>query len=233
MATPQVTCLRILVVEDDEPIAAALVSNLKRAGHAVDHVGDGVSADEALQGDRFDLALLDLGLPRMDGFDVLTRMRHRGNHTPVLILSALDAVNDRIRGLDAGADDYIHKPFDMHELEARIRAVARRGLARSGDEIRGGRLCLKPRERSVSVDDQPIELAAREYGLLECLLLNRGRVMSKAQIQDRLCDWSEELSETAIELYVHRLRRKIDASVLTIRTVRGFGYLLQIPDESN
>ncbi len=221
------------MVEDDGPIAAALVSNLKRAGHAVDHVGDGVSADEALHGNRFDLALLDLGLPLMSGFDVLTRMRNRGNHTPVLILSALDAVNDRIRGLDAGADDYVYKPFDMHELEARIRAVARRGLARSGNEIRAGRLCLKTRERGVYVDEKPIDLAPREYGLLECLLLNRGRVMSKAQIQDRLCDWSEELSETAIELYVHRLRKKIDGSVLSVRTIRGFGYLLQIPDEPN
>lgn len=223
--------MRILVVEDDEPIATALVSNLKRAGHAVDHVADGLSADEALQGNHFDLALLDLGLPLMSGFDVLTRMRSRGNYTPVLILSALDAVNDRIRGLDAGADDYLYKPFDMDELEARIRAVSRRVLARSADEIRAGRLCLRPRERRVYVDERPLDLLPREYGVLECLLLNRGRVLSKSQIQDRLCDWSEELSETAIELYVHRLRKKIDASVLNIRTVRGFGYLLQIPDD--
>lgn len=223
--------LRILVIEDDEPIAAALVSNLKRWGHAVDHVADGRSADNLLQGDDFDLALLDLGLPQMSGFDVLTRMRSRGNYTPVLILSALDAVNERIRGLDAGADDYLFKPFDMDELGARIRAVTRRALARSGDEIRAGRLSLRPQERQVYIDDHPVDLLPREYGVLECLLLNRGRVLSKAQIQDRLCDWSAELSETAIELYVHRLRRKIDPAVATIRTVRGFGYLLQVVDE--
>lgn len=225
--------MRILVVEDDEPIAHAVVNQLRRSGHAVDHVRDGVQADQALMGQHFDLAVLDIGLPSMDGFEVLSRVRQRGNQMPVLVISARDAIEDRIRGLDGGADDYLFKPFEMRELEARIRAVSRRMLVHRGDEFRVGRLQLRSQERSVLLDGRPLELQRREYGLLECLILNRGRVLSKQQIQEKLCDWSAELSESAIELYVHRLRKKLEGSEIQIRTIRGFGYLLQMPDEGH
>ncbi len=225
--------MRILIVENDDAIADAVVDGLRASGHAVDRVADGISADESLRGENFDLVILDLGLPRLDGLSVLDRARRRGDRTPVLILTARDGVDDRVHGLDAGADDYILKPFEMIELEARIRAVSRRAIARSGGEIQAGRLRLRSGERRFYIGRDPIELSRREYDLLETLLLHRSRVISKQRIQERLCEWHEELSETAVELYVHRVRRKLadlDADV-TIRTIRGFGYLLEAADD--
>lgn len=226
--------MRILVVEDDDPIADAVVDGLRGSGHAVDRVGDGLSADETLRGGQFDLVILDLGLPEMDGLAVLQRARRRGDATPVLILSARDDVGDRVLGLDSGADDYIFKPFEMAELQARVRAVSRRAIARSGGEIHAGSLRLSTGERRFFVGREPVELSRREYDLLETLLLHRGRVISKQQIQERICEWDEDLSDTAVELYVHRVRRKLaEASAdVTIRTIRGFGYLLHAADEA-
>ncbi|MGQ0502050.1 MAG: response regulator [Panacagrimonas sp.] len=224
--------MRILVVEDNEPIADAVVHGLRQSGHAVDRVADGRSADEMLRGGSFDLVVLDLGLPQLDGLAVLQRARERGDRTPVVILTARDDVGDRVRGLDAGADDYIFKPFEMVELEARIRAVSRRAIARSGGEIEAGCLRLRTGERRFFVRGEPLDLSRREFDLLETLLLHRSRVISKQNIQERLCEWDEELSDTAIELYIHRVRRKLaDARAdVTIRTIRGFGYLLQAAD---
>lgn len=218
--------MRILVVEDDDSIADAVMHGLRRSGHVTERLADGESTDATLHREHFDAIILDLGLPRVDGLTLLRRIRDRGDNTPVLILSARDTLDVRIRGLDAGADDYIYKPFEMAELEARLRAVTRRAIARSGGDVTVGPLRLKPSERRFYLDDAPLELSPREYAVLEVLLLRHGQVISKAQIQNRLNDWNEELTEAAIELYVHRIRRKLSGSSATIRTVRGFGYLL-------
>jgi DNA-binding response OmpR family regulator len=222
--------VRILVVEDDDTIADAVMHGLRRSGHVTERLADGESADATLHHEHFDAIILDLGLPGVDGLTLLRRMRGRGDNTPVLILSARDTLDVRIRGLDDGADDYIYKPFEMAELEARLRAVARRAIARSGGDVAVGPLRLKPGERRFYLDGTPLELSPREYAVLEVLLLRHGQVISKAQIQNRLSDWNEELTEAAIELYVHRIRRKLSGSIATIRTVRGFGYLLQSDD---
>lgn len=223
--------MRILVVEDDDTIAEALGYCLSRSGHIVERLADGEAADLTLRSQSFDSIILDLGLPKLDGLSVLRYLRDRGDNTPVLILSARDTLDVRIRGLDAGADDYIFKPFEMAELEARLRAVTRRAIARSGGDVSVGPLRLKSSERRFFIDEQPLELSPREYAVLEVLLLRHGQVISKAQIQDRLSDWNEDLTEAAIELYVHRVRRKLGGdNGVTIRTVRGFGYLLQSDD---
>nr|WP_206370472.1 response regulator [Solimonas marina] len=219
-----------MVVEDDDTIAEALAHSLGRGGHIVERLADGASADDVLHSQSFDSVILDLGLPKLDGLTLLRYMRDRGDNTPVLILSARDTLDVRIRGLDAGADDYIYKPFEMAELEARLRAVTRRAIARSGGDVVVGPLRLRASERRFFVDEQPLELSPREYAVLEVLLLRHGQVISKAQIQDRLSDWNEELTEAAIELYIHRVRRKLGDCGVTIRTVRGFGYLLQSDD---
>jgi DNA-binding response OmpR family regulator len=190
--------MRILVVEDDDAIADAVVHGLRASGHAVNRVGDGRSAEQMLRGGSFDLVVLDLGLPLLDGLSVLDRARRRGDLTPVLILSARDDVDDRVKGLDAGADDYIYKPFEMTELEARIRAVSRRAIARSGGEIGAGSLRLQSRERRFFIGSEPVELSRREFDLLETLLLNRSRVISKQQIQERLCEWDEEIGRAHV-----------------------------------
>lgn len=222
--------MRILVVEDDDTIAEALMHSLSRSGHVVERLADGAAADQVLHSETFDSVILDLGLPKLDGLTLLRYLRDRGDNTPVLILSARDTLDVRIRGLDAGADDYIYKPFEMAELEARLRAVTRRVIARSGGDITAGALRLRASERRFFVYEQPLELSPREYTVLEALLLRHGQVISKAQIQDRLGGWNDDITEAAIELYVHRVRRKLGDCGVTIRTVRGFGYLLQSDD---
>lgn len=220
--------MRLLVVEDDPPIAAGLQRALRRSGNAVDLSRDGNSALLALGEADYDCVILDLGLPDIDGTQVLRQMRRQNQHTPVVILSARDDKADRVLGLDLGADDYIAKPFDLEELEARIRAVTRRAIARRGDDVTIGRLRLCLSQRQVFIEDKAAELLPREFAVLECLLLRHGRVVSKRQLLEQVSGWDAELSENAIELYVHRVRRKIEGAGVSIRTLRGFGYLLQV-----
>jgi DNA-binding response OmpR family regulator len=219
--------MRFLLIEDDAPIAESLARGLRAAGDRVDVYGSCRDADQALRSVEYALVILDLGLPDRDGASLLRDLRARNDHTPVLVLTARDELDERVRVLDLGADDYLSKPFDLAELQARIRAITRRALARSGGEIAVGRLRLDLSSRHADVEGTLLELSPRELGVLEVLLLRRGRVVSKQQIQEHLCDWSEDLTDGAIELYVHRLRKKLKSADVDLRTVRGFGYLLR------
>jgi two-component system OmpR family response regulator len=223
--------MRLLLIEDDVQIAQSLGRALRRAGDVVDVYGTARDAEQALRTVDYDLVILDLGLPDRDGAVLLRAMRAQDDHTPVLVLTARDELTDRVRMLDLGADDYMVKPFELTELQARIRAVARRAIARSGGDIGVSGLRFDLAERRAYAGDLPLELSPRELGVLEVLLLRRGRVVSKAQIQGHLCDWDEALTDGAIELYVHRLRKKLEGTQVELRTVRGFGYLLQHPQE--
>lgn len=221
--------MRILIAEDDAIMADGLTRSLRQAGYVVDRVGTGPEADSALTRGEFDLLILDLGLPKMGGLEVLRRLRARQSRLPVLILTALDGVSDRVRGLDLGADDYLAKPFDLNELEARVRALTRRGAASVSSVLRHGELSYDRVGRVTELRGEALELSARETGLLEILLLRVGRIVSKEQLVEHLCEWGEEVSTNAIEVYVHRLRKKIEAGDVKIATVRGLGYCLQKP----
>jgi len=221
--------MRILVAEDDAILADAVLRSLRRAGYAVDCVNNGLEADSALDGDEFDLLILDLGLPRKSGLEVLKRLRGRDSRLPVLILTALDGVSDRVRGLDAGADDYLAKPFDLAELEARVRALTRRGMAGGPTLLRHGALSYDQVGRMARINGEPLELSAREVSLLEIFLQRAGRLVSKDQLVSHMCEWGEEVSPNAIEVYVHRLRRKLEPGGVRIVTVRGLGYSLEKP----
>ena len=221
--------MRILVAEDDAILADAVLRSLRQAGYAVDWVKNGLEADAALDTGEFDLLILDLGLPRKSGLEVLKRLRGRDSRLPVLILTALDGVNDRVRGLDAGADDYLAKPFDLAELEARARALTRRGMAGGPTLLRHGPLSYDQVGRVARVNGEALELSAREISLLEIFLRRAGRLVSKDQLVSHLCEWGEEVSPNAIEVYVHRLRRKLEAGGVRIVTVRGLGYSLEKP----
>ena len=220
--------MRILIAEDDQILADGLLRTLRAGGAAVDHVASGTEADAALMtNNEFDLLILDLGLPRMHGLEVLKRLRSRGSVLPVLILTAADSIESRVKGLDYGADDYMAKPFSLQELEARVRALTRRGMGGASSTIKHGPLIYDQAGRVATIDGKMVELSARELGLLEVLLQRAGRLVSKDQLVDRLCEWGEEVSNNAIEVYIHRLRKKIEKGPIRIATVRGLGYCLE------
>lgn len=219
--------MRILIAEDDSVLADGLSRSLRGSGYAVDIVQTGVDADSALVAQSFDLLILDLGLPKLTGLEVLKRLRARNSRLPVLILTAADSVDQRVRGLDLGADDYMAKPFALSELEARVRALTRRGAGGGATVLRHGALSFDQVGRVAYINEQMLDLSARELGLLEILLMRSGRLVSKEQLVDHLCEWGEEVSNNAIEVYVHRLRKKLETSGVRIATVRGLGYCLE------
>lgn len=222
--------MRVLLVEDDAVLRDGLGRSLEAAGYAVDRAQDGSRADALARVNDYDLIILDLGLPDLDGTLVLRRLRQRGCRSPVLILSARDAVEARLEGFDLGADDYLIKPFDLGELEARVRALIRRGQFGSAPRLSHGQLSLDTAARRAYVGDTPLELSAREVALLEAFLLGAGRVVSKEHLATRMYGPGEDVGANAIEVFVHRLRRKIEHAGVVIRTVRGLGYLLERPD---
>jgi len=226
---PDIT-MRILVVEDDALLADGLTSALSRAGHAVQQAATGRLADGLLRTEEFDLVVLDVGLPDIDGFEVLRRLRSRRSATNVLVLTARDAVEDRVHGLDLGADDYLTKPFSVTEFEARVRALLRRSAAPPATWSVAG-LTVDVAAKRVRVHDKPVDLTPREWALLELFLMRPRRVLSKEQIAESLFAVDEHLSPNAIEVYVSRLRTKIESAGLHIRTVRGFGYMWEGGDE--
>ena len=220
--------MRVLIAEDDQVLADGLMRALRNGGAAVDHVPDGAQADSALMTNtEFDLLILDLGLPKMHGLEVLKRLRARGSVLPVLILTAADSVDERVKGLDLGADDYMAKPFSLQELEARARALIRRGAGATSNFIKHGPLTYDQSGRVATLEGKMVELSARELGLLEVLLQHAGRLVSKDQLVERLCEWGDEVSNNAIEVYIHRLRKKIEKGPVRIATVRGLGYCLE------
>lgn len=219
--------MRLLVVEDHPILADGLVKALKAADYAVDHADSGEAADHMLAAQPYDAVILDIGLPKLDGYEVLRRMRRRGSKTPVLMLTARDALEDRVKGLDLGADDYLTKPYDLPELEARVRALIRRGQSGGGAELRHGELALDTAGRRATIKGIPLDLSARELGVLEVLMLRVGRVVSKEQLAEQLYGWGEEVGANAIEVYVHRLRKKLEPAGVSVRTIRGLGYLLE------
>jgi two-component system, OmpR family, response regulator QseB len=216
--------MRLLLVEDDSMIGDSVRQGLRQDGFTVDWVRDGLGAELALHNEVYDLLVLDLGLPKKDGLDVLKTLRHRGNRIPVLILTARDTVADRVKGLDAGADDYLVKPFDLDELAARIRALLRRQSGRAEPAIQFGDLRLNPATHEVTFQGKPLSLSAREFSLLEVFLDRPGMVLSREQLQEKLYGWGEEVESNTVEVYIHALRRKLGQEF--IKNVRGVGYMV-------
>jgi two-component system response regulator QseB len=216
--------MRLLLVEDDAMIGEGIRKGLRQEGFVVDWAQDGAAADAALRGEAYAVVLLDLGLPRKDGFTLLRELRSRKNRVPVLILTARGAVADRVKGLDHGADDYLVKPFDLDELAARIRALQRRQAGRSEPVMSFGALTLDPSARKVTFGGRAIPVSAREYALLGALLERPGAALSRSQIEQRLYGWGEEVASNSVEVHVHNLRKKLGEGA--IRTVRGVGYAL-------
>ncbi len=217
--------MRILLVEDDEMIGEAVADWLKGEGYAVDWVKDGNSATLALDTTPFSLMILDLGLPGKDGMAVLREIRRKKNSIPVLVTTARDTVDDKIAGLDTGADDYIIKPYELDELSARVRALLRRSAGRSEPVIERGRLKIKPSTREVSFNGEPIILSSKEYALLSALAERNGVVLSRSQLEEKLYNWDNTIGSNAIEVHIHHLRKKLSED--SIRTVRGVGYVLE------
>jgi two-component system OmpR family response regulator/two-component system response regulator QseB len=216
--------MRVLVVEDDPLLGRGVQAGLEQADFPADWVRDGVSADAAVAGTQYAAVVLDLGLPRLAGLDLLRKLRARGDRTPVLILTAQDAVEDRVKGLDAGADDYMVKPFQFEELAARLRALVRRAHGEAAPVLSVSGVTLDPGARSVTWQGRPVELPAREFEVLQELMLNAGRVLSREHLQERVYRWGEEVGSNAIDVHVHHLRRKLAPEL--IRTIRGVGYLM-------
>lgn len=219
--------MRILIVEDDPTLADGLTRSLRHSDYAVDCVHDGEQADHVLAAQNYDLVILDLGLPKLDGFEVIRRVRRRGTTVPILVLTARDALADRVKGLDLGADDYLTKPFELPEVEARVRALIRRGQSGGSSLLTHGPLALDTSGRRATLDNVPLELSAREFGVLEVLMLRSGRVVNKEQLAEQLYGWEDEVGSNAIEVYVHRLRKKLEPAGVAIRTIRGLGYVLE------
>jgi two-component system response regulator QseB len=219
--------MRVLLAEDDPMIGAAVRDRLRTRGFAVDWVQDGRAADMALLDDVHDVLLLDLGLPGREGLAVLKALRARGSTLPVVVMTARDAIDDRVAGLDAGADDYVVKPFDLKELEARLRAVLRRRAGRASSVITHGRLSLDLAAHELRQDGVPVAVSPREFALLHALLERPGHVLSRAQLEERLYGWGEEVGSNVVEVHIHSLRRKLGADL--IRNVRGVGY--RVPEE--
>jgi len=216
--------MRILVVEDDRLLGDGIQKGLAQAGFAVDWVQDGSQGEAALKGEDFAAVVLDLGLPKLSGLELLQRLRAQGNRVPVLILTARDAIEDRVKGLDSGADDYVVKPFDLDELAARLRALTRRHSGEASAALRINGLELDSAQHKVRFNGQPVELTAREFSLLQELMLNAGRVLSREQLEQRLYAWGDEIESNAIEVHVHHLRRKLAPEM--VRTIRGVGYMM-------
>jgi len=217
--------VRLLLIEDDVALGEGIHQALVREGYTVDWLQDGSSALHALLSETFDVVVLDLGLPRMDGLEVLRRLRDSGSNLPVLILTARDATEDRIAGLDAGADEYLVKPFDLAELKARLRALLRRSAGRARVMIEHAGICLDPSTQQVSYHGEPVLLTPKEYQLLHELLSPPGRVMTRDQLMQLLYGWNEEAESNTLEVHIHHLRKKFSSEL--IRTVRGVGYLVE------
>ncbi len=221
--------MRVLLVEDDPILADGLIRILQKSKYVVTHEPNGRSADRLLAVQQYELVILDMGLPDMDGAEILRQLRRRGNQVPVLILTARDKVADRVQGLDYGADDYMAKPFDLPELEARVRALLRRGQSACSAMLQIGELCLDTAGSRATLNGEPLDLSARELSVLEILMLRAGRVVSKESLSEQMSSLGEEMSVNAIEVYVHRLRKKIEDGHVSIRTLRGLGYLMEKP----
>jgi two-component system response regulator QseB len=217
--------MRVLLVEDDELLGDGLRTGLIQVGYTVDWTKNGLAADQALQNETFDLVILDLTLPKIDGISLLQKMRARGNTTPVLILTARESVEERVRGLDSGADDYLTKPFDLDEVCARLRALQRRFASRALPQIIHGNLTLDPASHLVTLDEENITLPRREFALLHILLENEGRVLSREHLTQSLYGWGEEVDSNALEVHIHNLRKKFGQEF--IRTIRGIGYMIE------
>ena len=216
--------MRLLLVEDDAMIGEAVLQVLRAEHYAVDWVRDGAMADAALKSEQYDLVLLDLGLPQRDGLDVLRALRQRRATVPVLVATARDGVADRIAGLDAGADDYVLKPYDIDELLARIRALLRRSAGRGEPVFEHKGVSLNPATREATLDSQPVSLSAREWAVLEALIARPGALLSRAQLEEKLFSWKDDISSNAVEVYVHGVRKKLGNDF--IQTVRGLGYVV-------
>ncbi len=221
--------MRLLIVEDNHALAQSLSGAFRAKGYAVDCAAGGEDAEAALHTQPYDLLILDLGLPDMDGFEVLRRLRRQKSRIPVLVLTARDTLQQRVDGLNVGADDYLGKPFALAELEARAGALLRRGVGGAGAVLRHGRLALDTVGRIATLDGEPLDLPRRELCLLELLLLRCGQVVGKQTLLDKLFSFDEEVGQNAVELYVHRLRKKLQPAGVRLRTVRGLGYLLENP----
>lgn len=216
--------MRLLLVEDDAMIGESIDEELREQGYAVDWVRDGKAAELALQTHQYDLVLLDLGLPRKQGLAVLADYRRRGGEAPVLIITARDAVDDRVNGLDAGSDDYLVKPFDLEELNARVRALLRRRVGRATPEIRYQQLVLMPATHEVFYCDQPLRLSSREFAVLQALMDPPGEIVSRSRLEEKLYGWGEEVESNTLDVFIHHLRKKLGADL--IHTVRGVGFRL-------
>ena len=219
--------MRLLLVEDDPMIGTSVQHGLAKEGHTVDWVRDGAAAELAATDGVHELILLDLGLPRKSGLDLLVSLRRKGLNLPVLVITARDSVADRVKGLDAGADDYLVKPFDLDELSARIRALERRQRGRASPLVEHGDLTLNPATHEVTLSGRPVNLSAREFAILQALLEHPGAPLSRAQLEDRLYGWNREVESNAVEVHIHSLRRKLGAD--WIRNVRGVGY--RVPEQ--
>jgi len=217
--------MRLLLVEDDAMLGRAVLTGLKREGYDVDWMSAGTSAQHCLETDEYDLMILDLGLPDIDGKTLLGQLRKQGNHTPVIILTARDSIEDRVGGLDAGADDYMIKPFDQDELMARVRALLRRRSGRATQVIHYRDITLYPEAMKAEYQSQPVDLSRREFTLLSELLNNTGRVLTREQLERAIYDWGQDVASNAVEVHVHHLRKKFFNDL--IRTIRGVGYMIE------